>query len=150
MLVVVAACSYDEQGELAVTLGDDGRYLGLVQPVVGPRCATLDCHGDAMRPLALFAENGLRMSAELRGQSLSVAETRANVVAIATIDPDATPSESLVLLKPLAVDGGGMKHVGGDVWDVATDPAHVCLLGWLDGDDSADWLRACEDAQFNN
>jgi len=86
----------------------------------------------------------------LRGSPLSQEELDANAVALVSVDPDSIPSDNLVVLKPLAVSGGGMKHVGGDVWAATSDPGHLCLLGYLEGDGSADVVQACAQATPNN
>ena len=133
-LACLVACGVPEQRELELAAGDAEGYGMLVQPVLEPSCATLDCHGDSLRPLRLFAETGLRASDELRDAPLTAEELDANVRALMAVDPDAEPvEESLVLLEPLAVDAGGVYHEGGDVWPSTTDPSYRCLRAFLAG-----------------
>ena len=116
-------------------------YARDVHPILEGRCATLDCHGDPGRPLRLFAETGLRAMDELRGQPITTEELEANARALAAVDPDALPRESLVLVKPLR---GGVGHAGGVIWQDASDPQPACVVGWLAGSSaSAAVVSAC-------
>ena len=132
--LAVSACSYDDQGETAVEVRDASSYAASVQPLLGPGCATLDCHGDPEQPLTLYSENGLRRSAALRGEPISQDELAANVLAIAGVDPGAQPTDHLVVRKPLSEEAGGMHHKGGDLWVDTSDPAYLCMTGWLSDD----------------
>jgi len=119
-------------------------YATHVHPLVRFSCASLDCHGDEGRPLRLYAEDGLRRSAELRGQPLSPEEAAWNVTAFGGIDPaPASPDAHLALLAPLSVESGGTAHVGGDLWPSREDPAYRCLRAWLAGEEDA---AACAEA----
>jgi hypothetical protein len=134
----LTACTDTSQQERELALGDEDSFGGLVQPYVGLRCGSLDCHGDAGRALRLFAEDGLRLRAELREQPITIEEVRANVVAFAAVSPDTEPAEHLALVKGLAVAAGGFAHVGDDVWPTTDDPGYQCLLSWLEGAAAAD------------
>jgi len=132
----ITGCSNTEQGQIPITLGDPDDYAALVQPYVGLRCGSLDCHGDSGRPLRLYAEYGLRMRAELRDEPVAAAEIADNVAAFAGISAGSEPAGSpgsLALHKGLAVAAGGFAHAGGDIWDSVDEPGYVCLRGWLDG-----------------
>jgi hypothetical protein len=131
--LLAGACIYEEDGpapiEASGTLDDFENY---VQPVLQVGCASLDCHGNAGRPLRLYAKNGLRAEADLRGYKASFDEMRANILAIDGLDPFVDQIEDhLLLLKPLAVDAGGIHHVGGDLWADQTDKVYRCLHAWL-------------------
>ena len=41
------------------------------------------------------------------------------------------PAQSLLLLKPLAEDLGGVEHGGGDKFHAFDDPAYVDILYWI-------------------
>jgi len=133
ILVVVGGCGLGDQRELPVAAtGQLDAYRVYVQPVLAAGCASLDCHGKAGRPLRLFAKDGLRLDASLRGHDERDDELLANMAAIAALDPEETQVEDrLLLLKPLAVSAGGLHHVGGDLWADQTDPAYRCLHAWL-------------------
>jgi len=133
-LPLLIACAPSEQREQDLPDGDVAAYARLVHPVLEPSCATLDCHGDLDRPLRLFAETGLRASDELRDLPITADELDANVRALLAVDPGpATAGQSLVLLEPLAVDAGGVQHVGGDIFASTTDASYRCLHAFLAG-----------------
>lgn len=129
---LMPACTEYDKSEQILTLGDAESYGRLVQPYVGLRCGSLDCHGDSGRPLRIYAEDGLRLRADLREADITEAEISRNVEAFAGVSPDtATTEEHLVLLKGLAVAAGGYAHLGGDVWASTGDPGYRCLFLWL-------------------
>lgn len=105
-------------------------YTADVHPILERRCSTLDCHGDAGRPLRLFAETGLRAADSLRGQPITMDELAANVRSLLAVDPEEPPLQSMLLSKPLA---GGIDHGGGDIWIRADEPQPACFVGWLMG-----------------
>lgn len=131
------ACTNTEQTEIPLSVGDEAEYGRWVEPYVTLRCGSLDCHGDMRRPFRLYGGGGLRLVPELRGDFTSPEEVRANVLAFAGISPasaaGADASEHLALRKGLAVDAGGLAHVGGDVWASVEDPGYRCVSAWLRG-----------------
>ena len=131
--VGLAACTLDDPGPIALSssggLADFSTY---VQPVLEVGCASLDCHGNAGRPLRLYGRNGLRLEVELRGEDASDEEMLRNIEAIDGLDPAASQVEDrLLLLKPLAVGAGGLHHIGGDLWPDQSDPVYRCFHAWL-------------------
>lgn len=130
----VAACNETDIEEMPLETGDEFRYAVDVANYVGYRCASLDCHGDMGRTLRLYAYRGLRLQAVLRNQSLSSFEIADNVLSLSAFDTLGGPIEdNEVLLKGLAVDAGGMAHVGGAVWESTEDPGYRCIAAWLEG-----------------
>ncbi len=131
--VAGAGCAVEEQGDAPVAVsGELADFAAYVQPVLRVGCASLDCHGNAGRPLRLYARNGLRQVATSRGQDATDAEMTANMIAIAGLDPAAADIEDhLLLRKPLAVEAGGLHHVGGDLWLDQNDGVYRCLHAWL-------------------
>ena len=135
-------------GEAPVPELDATFYVEHVHPLVRYSCASLDCHGVEGRPLRIYAEDGLRLRIDLRtepeDQPLDPEEATWNVAAFAGLDPDPTDLDhSLILLKPLARDAGGVAHEGDDLWPSIEDPAYRCLHAWLAGETdqaaAADW-----------
>ena len=128
--------------------GDVDSFVAYVQPVIRDTCTSLDCHGRVERPLRLYARWGLRLDVSLRDQPESIEEMTANAEAMFTMDPDLVAGENLVLLKPLAVDDGGMKHEGDDVFESRSAPGFVCLEAWLANELATDSAAqaACTDA----
>lgn len=136
----LAACSVADQEELAQVERDPVAFAADIQAFVGPGCASIDCHGDRGRPLRLYAEFGWRAAPQLRGTPITAEEIADNVAAFATMPA------ARVLGKPLDEGAGGMKHVGGDLWQTSSDPAYACMQAWLDGaaDSSACAAAAAE------
>jgi hypothetical protein len=119
-------------------------YAREVHPILEARCATLDCHGVADRPLRLYAETGLRARDDLRGLAIDSAELWANVRAIQAVDPESDPAESLFVRKPLEPAAGGLAHEGGTMFARREEPQLACLLAWVTGtSDQPDAAGAC-------
>ena len=72
--VALAAGCQDVGGTVQLGVRDQAVYAREVHAVIEARCGTLDCHGDARRPLRIYAETGLRLRDELRGQPLTPEE----------------------------------------------------------------------------
>lgn len=68
---------------------------------------------------------------EVGGCELGSLATMRNVVKAGYVDL-AAPSESLLLLKPLAEDAGGVVHGGHDKFGSPEDPAYVDLRYWIE------------------
>lgn len=134
-VAVLAGCAGPSATETdPLPMADAAYYEAHVQVVVGYGCGSLDCHGDPGRPLRLYARDGLRLRAELRGEELTAEEAALNAQAFLGIDPAPSAIDAHVaLLKPLAEAAGGLPHVGGDVWESRDDDAYRCVYGWLAG-----------------
>ena len=145
LLVALAATSCagpDPGSEAAPPLLDRAAYVRDVQPIFEARCATLDCHGNADRPLRLYAATGLRLAAD-RDLAITAEELTANLEAASGLDDPPNVDERLVLLKAL----GRMKHSGDAVWAGPSDPQYMCVRGWLAGASaSAEIVAACATA----
>ncbi|HJL17712.1 MAG TPA: hypothetical protein RMH99_18755 [Sandaracinaceae bacterium LLY-WYZ-13_1] len=143
--LLLTGCVAD-QGTVAVEPLDAAFYAANVQPVVGPSCGSLDCHGVGLRPLRIYAEDGLRIDDGLRGAPISDEEIGWNVAAFGGVDPEPSSADTHVALsKPLAVGAGGLHHLGDPVFASEGDPGYRCLRGWLAADPSA--LDACAEAE---
>lgn len=145
-LALAAGCQ-DVGGTVALGVRDEAVYTREVHVVLEARCATLDCHGDSRRPLRLYAETGLRLRDELRGQPLTAEELGDNLRAIEAVDPGAAAEDHLLVRKPLAVAAGGQHHVGGELWATRTAAAPTCLVAFLAGHDDAALAEACAAAR---
>ena len=129
----VGGCIDVEQAEQPVAVLDEVQYASHVQPYVGLRCGSLDCHGVSGRGLRLYAEHGLRLRADLRGEVITAEEIRHNVAAFAGASPDIErQSDHIALVKGLAVAAGGFAHVGGDIWSSTGEDGYQCILAWLE------------------
>jgi len=142
LVLALGACAVDPQEELPLPELDLDGYAD-VQSFVGPGCASLDCHGDPGRPLRLYALYGLRASRDLRGLPITMEELDRNLAAFSAQPPDR------LLGKPLALDAGGMKHVGGDRWASPDSPEYLCMQAWLEGgSDPEACAAAAENAPY--
>ena len=131
LTLFAAACGSVEQGTVAAPDFDEDGYAVELHPIVETTCATLDCHGVDGRPLRLYGEIGLRAADDLRDTPMTMEELAANVHAFEGVDPEApSPEESLIILKPLGVEGGGLEHAGGTLF-LRGDATYRCFIGWL-------------------
>ncbi len=129
---IFGACVNDQSTDAFDTTGTLADFSTYVQPVLAAGCTSLDCHGNAGRPLRLYARRGLRTEVALRGKDASDEEMLANMLAISGLDTSDTKIEDkLLLLKPLSVDAGGLFHKGGNLWPDQNDPVYRCLHAWL-------------------
>jgi len=132
-LSALGCTSFAAQEEVPVDLGAVADFRSLVQPVIRDTCTSMDCHGVVGRPLRLYAHYGLRLDASLRDEDESDLEIQANILSLASVDPDRPADENLVVLKPLATFEGGIDHVGGDIWADRNADGYRCLEGWIAG-----------------
>jgi hypothetical protein len=68
---------------------------------------------------------------EVGGCEIASLSTMRNVIREGYID-FADPTQSLLLLKPLAESAGGVEHGGGDKFHDKEDPAYGDFLAWVD------------------
>lgn len=145
--LALAGCSVRDQGVVSLEELDAEAYARDVHPVFEARCATLDCHGVADRPLRLYAETGLRARDDLRDRPMTAEELLANVRAVEAIDPGAPFDRGMMMRKPLAPAAGGVAHEGGDVWRDPAEAQPSCVVAWLRGESQDPAAQeACEAA----
>jgi len=139
LALAVGGGACDELGDGGPPL-DFAFYRCRVQPVLEDRCAMPACHGDARRPLAIYARSRLRAIGEpFDAAPLERAEIELNYVrasSFATWPPDA----ALLADKPLDERAGGSFHRGremfggDDVFVTTADPGYQTLLSWIAGE----------------
>lgn len=56
---------------------------------------------------------------------------RSNYDSASGLSDLANPTNSKLLLKPLAQSAGGIQHLGGDIFVTTTDPDYLSILGWI-------------------
>lgn len=134
---------------------DQNVFVDYVSPLMERRCGTLDCHGDAFRPMRLYGELGLRHPVENNvagGTATTTREKEANYQSVCTVEPEK--------VSEVAVDPGGQSvnrlllvrkargqegHKGGQVFH-PFDDADLCVVGWLRGDHVRSVAPACQAA----
>jgi hypothetical protein len=136
-----------------------------VSPLLERRCGTLDCHGQASRPLRIYGQYGLRLkpddvndpdlySGNLDHPTTPI-EVEANYRAVCGLEPekmsqvvagDLGPEALTFVRKPRLAE----KHKGGRIWDQGKPPDR-CITGWVVADydpgamDGADCTTASQE-----
>jgi hypothetical protein len=153
LCALLGACDTEASGRERLVAGDAEVFVSHVQPYLEARCASLDCHGAAGRPLRLYSELGLRREPALRSAPVAndreptpvtaaeLADNRWALAAIAAGERD--PTAQLALRKPLAIAAGGIAHEGGVHWQNQRAPGYLCLRGYLVGDVDEDVASVC-------
>lgn len=124
------------------------------------RCGTLDCHGQPGRPLRLYSDWGLRLKPRddgaRNGAATTADEQRANYLSVVGLEPEAMETcfrtkgadraNFQLLLKPISIENGGIRHKGGPVLRPSNqDPGWQCLYGWVSGEvNKAECERAAD------
>jgi hypothetical protein len=110
-----------------------------VQPILDKKCAYLACHGNASQPLRIYSIGKLRLQdnptlAQRSFTPLSEDERQANYQRAVSIGlSTGVGASSLFVQKPLNLSGGGLTHVGGQLFSGFTDPDYMTLLFWISG-----------------
>lgn len=149
LVLVASAASCLEQEESAlVSFPEKTSFVSAgVSAFMERRCGALDCHGQTARPLRIYSQLGLRLAAGPAGardvSATTPAEIDANYRSVVGLEPEAIGDavrsrgeyiDFQLLLKPLDVSGGGVRHKGGPVLRLSdTDPGWMCLHGWIAG-----------------
>ncbi len=124
-----------------------------VQPVLAARCSFMDCHGNAERPLSLYAEQRYRLGIDwvdfetpLTGEELA-----ANFDTVRSFIARGANEPQLLSEKPLDTRAGGLYHQGkgdygpDDVFLSTDDPGYVLLREFIAGASAADTCEPTED-----
>lgn len=135
MIVWWVACVEGPGEPVGLPVADRAGFVAEVEPILGVSCANPSCHGDASRPLEVFAEHAHRLDPEWLHRDLPLTEeeharnfARARSFLVGVADPDACA----LLYEPLAPSAGGAGH--GDaiiVWEDTTDPDYGVLRAWI-------------------
>ena len=146
---VGTSCTSVDPDATVVAPCPDATQFVSVSPVLEASCGTLDCHGHPARPLRIYGERGLRLTAtDLSGEALTTdAERAASRRSICSLQPEAMASiaagdsraDMLLLVQKArgeAFHKGGAPVAAGD----ATD---TCITTWLEG---ATDIQACANA----
>ncbi len=137
LLSTVAGCGPDFADEMVkLPAADVAEFAASVQPILARRCANPSCHGNAGRPLALYARHRYRLEpADVhKDLALTEDELRRNVTRILALHEGIhSATEGTLLLKPLAPAAGGASHAGGVVFLETDDTEYQVLQAWLAG-----------------
>ena len=142
MVIFLAGCvSNLEAPAPATTLDRDG-FRCNVQPVLAARCAFPACHGDAQRPLAIYAVGRMRYAVgwDRPTAPITDAELAANFAVATGFATTTATGQAWLLAKPLATEAGGYFHRGaelygeGDVFASTDDRGYQLLARWIGGE----------------
>jgi len=140
LTLLLFACVDGPGGVAMESTADLDVFTEDVQPVLASTCANGTCHGDADRPLEIYAVHHHRLDPGdvYLDTGLTDEELRLNWLrASAFIEevrgwPDVRAEECSLLLKPMAEEIGGAVHGGGDVFFDPWDRDFVALRDWID------------------
>ncbi len=161
VLALAAACASRPGGEqIAYDLPSRDQYVsGGVSTFMEKRCGALDCHGQPGRPLRLYSKDGLRFLVLDSGardlEPTTDAERVENYRATIGLEPEQMSqcvgsfgdcSLLRLLLEPLDIAGGGVRHKGGQVLrNSPNDDGWMCFQTWLSGSVDSSRCRAAAD-----
>ncbi|MCC6999967.1 MAG: hypothetical protein IT370_35540 [Deltaproteobacteria bacterium] len=134
VLLAVAGCvGAEPEAQPLPVVGGVAAFVVTAQPVLTARCANPSCHGNAARPLSLFAVHRHRMDSAdtFLDAPLTGAEERHNFLqASAFLLGVDRAAHSLLLTQPLAVRAGGDGHAGVEVFADTEDFDYRRLRAW--------------------
>jgi hypothetical protein len=130
-----AACTSAIDEEAWQYRGSLEWFATQAQPVLAARCSNPSCHGNAARPLSIYAQHHFRLHAKetFLDSPLRAEELQHNLIqaSIFTADPP-DPTSALLLQKALAKSAGGIGHLHTEVFTDANDYDYQRLLTWLE------------------
>jgi hypothetical protein len=111
---------------------DQAVFEASIQPILDNRgCSEAGCHyRDKDNPNSGGPGGSFRIF-DCTGNSCSPGQLLANHDSAAGMANLSNPTTSKLLTKPLALAGGGVQHLGGDIFMSTTDPDYVTVLGWI-------------------
>ncbi|MRG93525.1 hypothetical protein [Polyangium spumosum] len=146
-----ASSCVGEEGLEAYACPNPAVFTASVSPYLERRCGTLDCHGQATRPMRIYGQLGLRHPLESNvsgGAATTQLELESNFAAVCNLDPAAmqqvvddlgSTADKLLLVNKAR---GLERHKGGKIVN-EQDPGDLCILGWLGFKDAATVDAAC-------
>ncbi|MBK7859691.1 MAG: hypothetical protein IPJ65_13945 [Archangiaceae bacterium] len=135
LAALLAACAGSGEGAPEPGAGSLDDFVALAQPVLEGRCANPSCHGNAARPLSLYAVHRFRLEpgALWLDAPLSERELRHNFrQASVFVEGASEPERVRLLLKPLSARAGGGGHAGVEVFAERDDYGYRALLAWVE------------------
>ena len=153
-LVVLGCSAPDDKARVDATALDRATFRE-VEPVLGRRCGTIDCHGSAYRNFRIYGYGGLRLSPNDKPDTPDAStpsESDATYDALVGLEPELTRNVALAkgagaTELTLVRKGRGTEQHEGGALIVPGDDADLCLLGWLS---SAPNAAACARAAIAN
>ncbi len=136
------ACSPPSNAQFTIT-APDARLFPPVADLMGYRCGSLDCHGNAQRNLIVYSCYGLRLDQDaapgcrdVGGTNTTPAEYTATYDSLVALEPgvmtEVVQSRGVDLdqLTFVRKARGEEAHTGGKLWS-AGSPDDQCVAQWL-------------------
>lgn len=142
LFVLLGGCAQEDIGRREELSPLDANFFRCqVQPVLAARCSFMACHGNAERPLMLYAEQRFRLGISWDDYEtpLTEAEFAANLQRVRGFVGRSSGDVDLLTEKPLDTRAGGLYHRGKDLFgndDVfldRQDTDFVILQDFADG-----------------
>lgn len=134
LLLMNGGCGRVEPGEEAVAGGlDHTTFVGSIQPILdNTGCSQQGCHfRDKANPNIGGPGGSLRLFICTVNDPCSPQELLANHDSAAGMSDLVNPPNSKLLTKPLALQGGGVQHLGGEIFTSTTDPNYLAVFSWI-------------------
>jgi len=146
MCALAVACSSPAEKARVDATALDRVTFRQVEPVLGRRCGTIDCHGSAYRNFRIYGYGGLRLNPADKPDTpdaSTTSESDATYDALVSLEPELT--RKVALAKGAGADDltlvrkgrGTEDHEGGSLI-LRGDDADACLIGWLSSAPNAD------------
>ncbi len=132
-LVSLPGCVTGPGTGALLPVGDPEVFAAEVQPVLAAGCSNPSCHGNAGRPLEVYAPFMHRLDPDRvhLDEPITEAELVLNRLRAAAFLRDCDdPDLSALLTKPLAPAAGGCEHTGGTVYEDDSEPDYQTLRAW--------------------
>lgn len=133
-LLFNGGCGHVEPGEEGVAGGlDHTTFKSMIQPILdNTGCSQQGCHfRDKVNPNIGGPGGSLRLFICTAGDPCTPEELLANHDSAAGMSDIVNPSNSKLLTKPLALQEGGLQHLGGEIFLNTTDSDYLAVLTWI-------------------
>lgn len=119
VLLLASSCVQDGiSAQEALPSLDENFFRCQVQPVLTASCAFMDCHGNGVRPLSIYAEQRYRLEISWDDFETPITddELAANLRTVAGFVARDDRQPQLLSEKPLDTRAGGLFHRGRDLY----------------------------------
>jgi hypothetical protein len=129
----IDGCGSVDPGQEIDSAGlDFNVFQGTIQPILDLRgCSQGGCHyRDKSDPYS-GGPGGSFQIYNCMNDPCTDDQFHANYDSASGLSNPEDPSNSKLLLKPLAESAGGIQHLGGDIFVTTSDPDYLAILSWI-------------------